>query len=164
MVIRSKLALLPAIGGLLLLAGSAQASTILDNFESNSLASWTLTGNAWTVGGATGSSPNISPAEGNYFARSGAPNTLSESATGTATSSAFTVTYDTLSWQAAGWSGSTDNGDNYFQILDSDLNVLATVHAPEQDAWAGLTTDLLADGLHAGDTFYFRAVDSDSQS
>jgi hypothetical protein len=163
-IIRSKLALLPAIGGLLLLAGSAQASTILDNFESNSLASWTLTGDAWTVGGATGSSPNISPAEGSYFARSGAPNTASESATGTATSSALTVTYDTLSWQAAGWSGPTYNGENYFQILDSGFNVLATIHAPQADAWTGLTTNLLTDGLHAGDTFYFRAVDGRSEA
>jgi hypothetical protein len=163
-IIRLRLALLPVISGFLLLAGSAQASTILDNFESNSLAGWTLTGDAWAVGGATGSSPNITPAEGSYFARSGAPNTAGESATGTATSSAFTVTWDTLSWQAAGWSGPADNGNNYFQVLDSGFNVLATIHAPETDAWTGLTTDLLADGLHAGDTFYFRAVDSDSNS
>lgn len=112
--------------------------------------------------GPTVSSPSISPAEGSYFARSGAPNTASESATGRATSSALAVTYDTLNWQAAGWSGSNYNGENYFQILDSGLHVLATIHAPEADVWTVLTTNLLADGLHAGDTFYFRAVDSDN--
>jgi hypothetical protein len=155
--------LLPA----LLLAGSAQASTILENFESDSLLDWHVTGDAWTVGIAAGN-PTISPPEGIYFARSGAPNqppgVLGEANTGTLWSSAFTVTYDTLSWEAAGWSGSPDNGHSYFQVLESDLNIRATIQTPQSDAWQTLTVDLIAAGLSAGDTFYFRAVDGNNGS
>jgi len=41
------------------------------------------------------------------------------------------------------------------QFLNSGFSVVATIHAPEADAWTGLTTNLLTDGLHAGDTFTF---------
>jgi hypothetical protein len=156
--------LLPVLAGAALLAGSAQASIILDNFEAGLLPSWTATGNAWSVGGPAGL-PVINPPEGSNFARSGAPNAtgvLGESNTGTMTSMAFTVTYDTLSWDAAGWSGFSNDGQSYFEILDSGFNVLEKIQTPQSDAWTTLTANLLADGLVGGDTFYFRAVDGNS--
>ncbi len=135
---------------------------ILDDFESGTLAAWNVTGNAWTVGGAAGSSPTISPFEGGFFARSGAPNSggaLDETNTGIMTSPVFHVTHDTLEWHAVGWSGQFGNGLNHFQILDSSFDELARVDAPLSDSWTLQSIDLMILGLNPGDDFYFRATD-----
>lgn len=145
-------------------AATPARADVLEDFESGNLNSWTLTGAAWTVGGCTGGNPNICPPQGSFFARSGAPNTASEANTGTATSRAFSVTFDTLTWYADGWSGSTYNGQSYFQILDAGFNVKAQIAAPESDTWKTLSTNLIADGLAPGATFYFRAVDGNSSA
>lgn len=142
---------------------------VLADFETGDLEGWTLTGNAWTVGGTTNTSPNIEPISGSKFARSGAPNAnppsaLAESNTGTATSPAYTVTARTLSWYSTGWSGPSGDGLSYFQVLDESLAVRAQVAAPQSDAWLRLSIDLIAAGLAPGDTFYFRAVDGHGEN
>jgi hypothetical protein len=53
---------------------SINEDDVLADFESAGLEAWTLTGDPWTVGGTTGTVPNIEPVEGTRFARSGAPN------------------------------------------------------------------------------------------
>jgi len=125
-----------------------------------------LTGGAWTVGGVTGTTPNISPAQGSFFARSGAPNVasgpLAESLTGTMTSSALTLSYTSIQWLATGWSGQFGNGLSRFEILNSSLSVVATVAAPLSDSWSTKSVNLISSGLAPGESFYFRAVDGNS--
>jgi hypothetical protein len=142
------------------------AAVTLANFESGTLANWTVTG-GWTVGGTTGTSPNILPIEGAFFARSGAPNgsgALGESLTGTVTSPAFQVLYDTLTWKSTGWSGFNYDGVSKFQILDGNFNVKASIQTAQSDTWTTASTNLLSDGLTAGATFYFRAIDAKTNS
>lgn len=139
----------------------------IQNFEAGLPASWTTTGTAWTVGGATGTSPNILPPEGLLFARSGAPNgpgSLGEALVGTLTSPALTVTYTTLEWMADGWSGQFGNGLSRFEILDAGFAVKATVAPPLSDTWALLGVNLLGIGLSAGSAFYFRAIDGNNNA
>ena len=158
------------IAGLLFVAiflsSPALSAMVLADFESNTLAGWSTTGTAWTVGGTTNTTPNILPLQGGYFARSGAPNAISgplaESNIGTVTSPAFVATSDTLTWQAVGWSGSSYNGASYFQILDGSLASKAQVATPQSDAWSLLTLSLSANGIALGETFYFRAVDDNN--
>lgn len=148
-------------------AGPAAAVVNIENFEAGLPASWTTTGTAWTVGGATGTSPNILPPEGLLFARSGAPNgpgALGEALLGTLTSPALTVSYTTLEWRAVGWSGQFGNGLSSFQILDAGFAVKATVAPPLSDTWALLSVNLLSAGLSAGSTFYFRASDGNNNA
>ncbi|MFO0792117.1 MAG: dockerin type I domain-containing protein [Pirellulales bacterium] len=143
--------------------GTVQRTTIAD-FESGVLPDgWTQSGNAWIVGGTTGTTPNINPIEGSYFARSGAPNATSETNTGVLTSSALTVVagQPILEWQAVGWSGPAGNGQNRFEVLDAtQTSVLATIAAPLSDQWQRRTVDLRTLGLDPGETFYFRAIDN----
>jgi hypothetical protein len=138
------------------------AVVVLADFESGNLNGWTLTGNAWTAGGAGGAIVVISPAEGSQFARSGLPNSsgpIAESNTGSATSPAFQATSDTLSWLATGWSGFTYNGNSHYQILDAGFNVVAEIPTPQSDSWSTLSVNLPGAGIAPGATFYFRAVD-----
>jgi hypothetical protein len=138
---------------------TAPAGITLDDFESGNFIGWSLTGSAWTVGGTTNSSPSIAPAQGNYFARSGAPNVwsgvLAESNVGTALSPAYQISYDTLTWMAVGW-------NTYFQILDATFNPITQVQNPHSDSWTVQSVNLIAFGLKPGDTFYFKAVDEAS--
>lgn len=148
-------------------ATPAVAVVSIQNFEAGLPASWTTTGTAWTVGGATSTSPNILPPEGLLFARSGAPNgpgALGEALVGTLTSPALTVSYTTLEWIAAGWSGQFGNGLSRVEILDAGFAVKAAVGPPLSDAWALLSVDLLSIGLPASSTFYFRAIDGNSNA
>ena len=142
---------------------TAFAQATLADFESGLPIGWSTSGSAWTFGGATATSPNVLPPQGAQFARSGAPNVVSgalaESLTGTLTSKGFIVSYDTLQWLAAGWSGQFNNGLSRFEILDQSFAVKATVSAPLTDSWVTQSVNLLSSGLSAGSTFYFRAVD-----
>jgi hypothetical protein len=136
----------------------------LADFEIGDLTGWTLTGNAWTVGGTTNTSPNVQTISGLKFVRSGAPNVaapnaLAESNTGSATSPAYEVTARTLSWYAAGWSGSSYDSQSYFQILDGAMNVIGQTQTPQSDPWVRMIVDLTSLGLELGDTFHLRAVD-----
>ncbi len=143
----------------------SQASIVLENFESGTLpGDWTATGTAWKVGGATGGSPNVLPGEGSFFARSGEPNAVTESATGTLTSRPYTVTYTTLEWLQTGWSDSGNDGANYFSILDGSFTELTRVSAAQDDDWVSASVNLLDIGLLPGATFYFQAVDGRNQS
>ena len=72
------------------------------------------------------------------------------------------LTARTLSWYTAGWSGSTYDGQSYFQILDGAMNVKAQIQTPQSDPWVRFSVDLTAIGLALGDTFYFKAVDGKS--
>lgn len=149
----------------LIVAAPASASIVLEDFESGSFPSgWLIThtsGTAWGVGGTIGnSSVSIDPAEGSLFARSGGPSTREE-ATGTARSKPYVVSYTMLEWLSTGWSGNAvPTGANYFEILDSSFNSLATVAPAQSDDWETASVNLIDIGLAAGDTFYFRAVDT----
>ncbi len=155
----------PAYRTLVLNAISHVRTRPLEDFEDRSLDGWTLTGAGWTVGGTTNTTPNVTPADGRAFARSGAPDvpsgSLAESNVGMATSPPYQVTHDELRWYSAGWSGPSNDGRSFFQILDAQLNVKAQIAAPQSDSWVPISTNLVADGLSLGDTFYFRAVDGD---
>lgn len=149
------------LAGLLAVA-SAGSATVIADFESCSAPGWTVTGNAWTVGGEAA---YIYPF-GNCFARSGAPNIqsgdLAESNSGSILSPAFTVDHDTLTWEAVGWSGSQYNSLNYYQVLASDMTVKAVVQTPQSDSWTTASVNLLSAGFAAGDVFYFKAVDGNT--
>jgi hypothetical protein len=153
-----------ALAGISLSSLKAYAVTNVADFESGTLPSgWTTSGSGWTVGGTTGTSPNIVPKQGQLFARSGGPNVasgpLAESLIGTLTSAPLTVSDSSIQWFATGWSGSTPNGINHFEILDANFSVLASVAAPQSDSWQLQSVNLLASGLSLGSTFYFRAID-----
>jgi hypothetical protein len=168
------------VGGTILTTGAIQGSVfgsgghptalqnvLLTDFSSGNLDGWKLSGaDQWfVVNGCTDATPTICPPTGaTYFAASGEPNTASEAYTGTATSPAFVVSFDTFSWQANGWSGSSYNNDSYYQVLGAHDNVQAQFDAPETNNWTGLTTNLISDGLTAGAKFRFRAVDGDSNT
>ncbi|RZL36789.1 MAG: hypothetical protein EOP35_10225 [Rubrivivax sp.] len=141
----------------------AHAGAIAD-FESGLPTGWTAAGNAWAVVAEATGSVHIGPAQGASFAASGAPGTASESATGTLTSGPLTASFDTLQWQATGWSGPGGNGANRFELLNASQIVVGTVAAPLNDNWSTRSFNLAAAGFHAGDTFYFRAVDSDANT
>lgn len=144
-------------------SASAFAQVSVADFESGALpGGWTTTG-SWIVSSTTGTSPNVSPAEGSFFARSGAPN-QDESLTGTLSSPMLTVTFESLQWSAVGWSGPTGNGASRFEVLDADFSVKATVAAPLSDSWSLQSVNLIAAGLAPGSNFYFRAVDGNSGS
>lgn len=148
---------------------SANAATVVENFESGSLNAWTVSSNGWTVGGETvGARPNLSTIEGDYFARSGAPNVgsglLAESNTGTMVYSSIRVSYDTLTWSAAGWSGSSYDGVSYFQILDDEFNEIAQIATPQSDEWISMSVNLLDIGFLPGDVFCFAASDNKSNN
>jgi hypothetical protein len=148
--------------------GQGPDDVVLADFESGDLAGWTLTGDPWTVGGTTGTSPDLPIVYGSKFARSGAPNVppgqpLSESNVGTALSPPFVVTHDTLTWYAAGWSAPSYDGASRYEILDAALVVKAQIPTPQSDPWRLLSVDLLDIGLAPGATFHFRAVDNKPQ-
>lgn len=147
---------------------AASAATTIADFESGIPSGWTTTGSPWTVGGTTGTSPNISPPQGSQFARSGAPNVLSgplaESNTGTMSSGPLSVTFDSISWLATGWSGQFGDGSNRFEILNAGQTVIGTTAAPLSDSWSTLSVNLLSLGLSPGGTFYFRAVDTNASN
>jgi hypothetical protein len=153
-----------------LLASSAQASIVLEDFESGSIPSgWTTTGTAWKVGEATGPpddpAPPVSSPQGNFFAKSGEPNQSTEADTGSLTSRAYTVDYTTLEWFSAGWSGQFLPGDpnlyeNFFVILDHASNEIERIAPAQSDGWITSSVNLLDIGLSPGDTFYFQAVDT----
>ncbi len=145
-------------------AAPASADSVsVATFERGLPAGWTATANGWTVGGTTGTQPNITPVEGAAFARCGAPNVtagpLAENRTGILTSPSLVVTRPTLSWVACGWSGQGGNGINRFEILNDQQQVVATVAAPLSDLWTPQSVNLLGAGLSYGDTFTFRAID-----
>jgi hypothetical protein len=145
-------------------ASHAGADTVsIATFEGGLPPGWTVTPDSWTVGGTTGTSPNIFPPQGVAFARCGAPNVtsgvLAEQLTGTMTSAPLTVRAGTMQWVACGWSGQFGNGVNRFEILDASMAVVATVPAPLSDSWTLQSVNLIQAGLAMGGTFYFRAVD-----
>jgi hypothetical protein len=156
---------LPVILALSLSNAFAFADTTITGFESGIPSGWTTTGTAWTVGGTASI---IDPSEGDAFARSGAPNVssgaLAESLTGTLTSLALKVSYEAIQFRIAGWSGSSGNGLDRFEILDKSLNAISTISAPQSDSWITYSVNLVSLGLSAGDTFYIRAVDASSAS
>ncbi len=159
----------PAYRSLIFNAIAFVTAPVLADFEQGDLTGWTLTGNAWTVGGTTNTSPNIMPVSGTKFARSGAPNVLppgvlAEANVGTATSPAFTVSGRTLTWYSTGWSGPSNDGASHFEILDASFTVRAQVQAPQSDSWVRLSVDLLNAGLLPGQTFYFRAIDAHGEN
>lgn len=141
----------------------AFAEATIADFESGLPSGWATSGSAWTVGGAMGITARILPPQGALFARSGAPGEssgpLAEQLVGTLTSKALTVSYDTVTWLATGWSGPANNGLSRFEILDQTFAVKATVSAPLTDRWVTQSVNLVSSGLSAGSTFYFRVVD-----
>jgi hypothetical protein len=114
----------------------------------------------------TGGNPNpiISPPEGSFFARSGEPNLATEADIGILTSPAYSVSYTMLQWLSVGWSDSSYNGTNYFQILDQAFNVKAQIATAQSDASKLESVDLLGIGLSPGSAFHFRAVDGRNAS
>ena len=155
-----------SVPGLLLaacLAATADAATVtLADFESGLPAGWQATPGGWVVGGTTNTSPNILPAQGALFARCGAPNVASEAAVGTLLSPPLVVRSQQLAWISCGWSGQFGNGLNRFEILNAQQQVVATVATPLSDAWTPRSVDMFAAGFAVGDTFYFRAVDTNT--
>jgi hypothetical protein len=151
------------------LASNARASLVLADFESGSMPSgWTTSGPAgtWIVGGATEGNPNVSPAQGSFFARSGEPNAR-ETVVGTLTSPAFTVSFSMLEWLSVGWSGSNPaagDGSSFFRILDHTFAEVWKTGPAQNDAWETASVDLLGIGLAPGATFYFEARDGRDQS
>jgi hypothetical protein len=140
-------------------------NALLTDFSSGSMKGWKLTGaDKWFVNqGCTDSNPSICPPSGeSYFALSGLPNTESETYTGVATSPTYTVAFDTFSWYAYGWAGSSYNGESYYRIVDTNGNVKAQIAAPESNTAVLLTTNLISDGLTPGQEFHFQGVDGDS--
>lgn len=139
------------------LAGAADV--VVADFEGGIPAGWTATPSGWTIGGATGTSPNIVPTQGELFARCGAPNAPSEFSVGTLTSGPIVVRSGTLEWTACGWSDEFGNGVNRFEILDANQAVVATVAAPLSDQWTARSVNLAALGIGTGEVIHFRAVD-----
>lgn len=157
-------------------ASKAQASIVLEDFETGSDGWTAVPSTTWEVGGATGGNPNpiISPPQGSFFARSGEPNLPSESDIGTFTSPKYFVTYSTLEWLSGGFSGGSNtpgsaDGLSYFEILDVNFVQKVKIDAPQSNgpphdlAWGTPTVNLLAYFL-PGDAFYFRAVDGHSEA
>ncbi len=150
-----------AIGISLLVSNPARAGKVLEDFSSGTLDGWTSSG-AWFVSGTTNSSPSIAPPDGlAYQALSGVPNQPSEADVGTLTSPVYTVSFSTLSFLAAGWSGSnaTGNGESYYEILNQNGLVLTTIGTAQADYWVTKSVDLFSLGLVAGEGFSIRAVD-----
>ncbi len=153
-----------SLAALALVAAPACADSVaVATFERGLPAGWTATAGGWTVGGTTGTQPNITPPEDSAFARCGAPNVVAgpraESRTGTLTSPPLVVTCPTLSWVACGLRSENGNGVSRFEILNARRQVIATIAAPLTDAWTPQSVNLLAAGQADGDTFTFRAID-----
>ena len=145
-----------------------QHALIANGSLENGFTDWTTTGTAWDKAYAK-DKPYWEPTpsfatEGGLFASTW----HNEAAIGTATSSAITVTQQSLSFSANGtcggpWSGGP-NG-NKFNLLDAQMNVIAVIDTlnPQGQLYGGLwlekSFDLLAAGLDYGDTCYFQAVD-----
>lgn len=144
--------------GIIAIFNQAAAMTVIDDFEDGNLDDWT--GSGWVASGPAGSTVVISPAEGAFFARSGAPQ-LDESNTGTITSPLLSVTHENLAWDAVGWQGT---GPNRFEILDATFSVLSTTLGPDSDSWSTESVSFFDVGLTAGESFYFRATDADAGS
>jgi hypothetical protein len=137
----------------------------------NGFTNWSMTGTAWQALVKAKpyweSTPRFA-SEGGMFASTYA----NESLTGSLTSGAIIVTQDTLTFDAAGCSGGPwGGGNNRFEIIDSEFNVIATILgdiAPQGGlqggTWVEKSFDLLGAGLNYGDTFYFRAIDGDTGS
>jgi len=150
--------------------GTAHQLISNGSFESG-LTNWTTTGTAWQALVKAKpyweSTPRFA-SEGGLFVSTYAD----ESLTGTMTSEAIVVTQDTLTFDAAGYSGGPwGGGNNRFEILDSEFNVIATILGDigaqgvlQGGTWVEKSFDLLAAGLNYGDTFYFRAIDGDTGS
>lgn len=125
--IRETLALAAVAAAAAVCTAGALADTVtVANFEGGMPAGWTATPNGWTFGGTTGTSPNIFPAQGARFARCGAPNTASETLVGTLTSPPLVVLSRTLTWRTCGWSGQLGTDANRFEILNANMDVVAT--------------------------------------
>lgn len=155
------MAMVLAAGIVSVLPHPAPAGEILENFSSGTLGAWTSTG-AWFVEGTTNSSPNLLPPNGlSYQALSSAPNQPSEAAVGTLTSPEYKVSFTTLTFLAAGWSGSgsVGNGESYYQILGPNLQMLTTTGTAQVDGWVTKSVNLLSLGLTPGEGFFLRAVD-----
>lgn len=159
MTTRSTLAAYGVVPALAFACLAGAADVLVADFEGGIPAGWTATSFGWTVGGATGTSPNIVPTQGAQFARCGAPNVPSEFSVGTLTSGPIVVRSGTLEWTACGWSSKFGNGVNRFEILDADLAVVATVPAPLSDQWTARSVNLAALGIGNGEIIHFRAVD-----
>jgi hypothetical protein len=158
---------------LLLFASNCRASLVLEDFESGS-DGWTANPlTTWEVGGNTTVFPQIGPMQGSFFARSGEPNSASESDTGTFTSPMYFVTYSTLQWLSGGFSGGSNtapaDGISYFEILDVNGVQKVKVDAPQSNgppydpAWGTPSVNLL-DYFQPGDAFFFRAVDGHNEA
>ncbi|KKT07613.1 MAG: Fibronectin type III domain protein [Parcubacteria group bacterium GW2011_GWA2_43_17] len=137
----------------------------------NGFTGWTVSGTAWKTFAKTKPYWETTPrygSEGGMFATTAE----TESLTGTVTSPPIVVTSDTLTFDAAGHSGGLwGGGNNRFELLDSSLNVIATIKGDigpqgsvQNGAWSERSFDLWATGLNYGDTCYFQAVDGDTGS
>ncbi|KKT07610.1 MAG: hypothetical protein UV78_C0002G0009 [Parcubacteria group bacterium GW2011_GWA2_43_17] len=141
----------------------------------NGLTGWTTTGTAWDKAYAKDlpywESVASYATEGGLFASTEHAQYLPGDATGTITSSAITVTQQSLSFSANGTSGGPwGGGANRFNLLDGSGNVIAFINSLNAQggiyggAWLDKSFDLLAAGLNYGDTCYFQAVDGDTGS
>lgn len=144
------------------------AGPVIADFDSRQPAYMDIDGFGWGVGGRTTAGvPVIFAAQGVNFARSGAPGVasgqlLAESNTGSLTLPRESVSFSTLQWWAAGWSGPGNDGLSRFELLDSRGVPRVVVAAPQSDTWQLLRVDLLAAGFAPGEEFAFRAVDQSS--
>ena len=137
----------------------------------NGFTGWTVTGTAWNTFAKT--KPSWEPAP--RFASEGGLYTTTyedESLTGSLTSSPVTVKHNFLVFDAAGYSGGPwGGGNNKFNLLDSNHNIIATINgnigsqgALQGGTWVEKSFDLFAAGLDYNDVCYFQVVDGDTGS
>lgn len=152
------------------MAGDSHALITNGSLE-NGLTDWTIAGTAWSTFAKAKPYWENTPrfaSEGGLFAST----YQNESLTGSLTSAGMVVTQDTLTFDAAGYSGGPwGGGNNKFNLLDSNFNIIATINGNIGDqgvlqggTWAERSFNLLAAGLNYGDTCYFQAVDGDTGS
>ncbi|KKT07609.1 MAG: hypothetical protein UV78_C0002G0008 [Parcubacteria group bacterium GW2011_GWA2_43_17] len=137
----------------------------------NGFTGWTVTGTAWQTFAKTKpsweSAPRY-PAEGGMYATT----YETESLMGSVTSAPITVKHNLLVFDAAGYSGGPwGGGNNKFNLLDSNHNIIATINGNigaqgivQGGTWVEKSFDLFAAGLDYNDTCYFQAVDGDTGS
>ena len=140
------------------------------NFEDTSMANWDFSqaNGAWGFGTGVGENRQ-SAYEGGRMAASLLPDTAGNSdemATGSISSTGWTVLDGILKFQSQGFDGTVNsfNADdgivrNFVEIRDRGGAVLQTIPGPDSDDWVENEVDLFALGLGLGDPFSVRVVD-----